>query len=155
MHHFTYSVRGHHIPAVAHAAIMASLKLQGIGRLTLSEVRGRAANDLDILEALLSGNDWLTGDTPTAADCFLFGLLDCVRAQICCKLMWCISFHSTKMITYDTDITVICTVMSLRSQLKNSLHRLCFAGSWWSCGIHSTSTGLDRDCSEAKSLRVL
>lgn len=53
--------------------------MQGIERMTPKEVEDKAAKDFGVCEELLSHSQYLTGSTPTAADCFLFALLDLVR----------------------------------------------------------------------------
>jgi glutathione S-transferase len=53
--------------------------VQGIERMPLEEIQGRAAKDFGVCEELLTHHPFLTGPTPTAADCFLFALLDLVR----------------------------------------------------------------------------
>lgn len=54
--------------------------MQGVGRLAWPDVLARARADLGMCEALLAdGRAYLTGDTPTLADCFLFGFVDVVR----------------------------------------------------------------------------
>jgi glutathione S-transferase len=47
--------------------------------MTAKEVEEKAAKDFGVFEALLSQSLFLTGASPTAADCFLFALLDLVR----------------------------------------------------------------------------
>ena len=47
--------------------------------MALEEVEVRAGKDFDVVEELLSHGPFLTGPSPTAADCFLFALLDLVR----------------------------------------------------------------------------
>lgn len=41
-----------------------------------------AQDDLTALTTLLQGQDYLTGSTPTEADCALFGFLDVVRFTV-------------------------------------------------------------------------
>jgi glutathione S-transferase len=63
--------------------------VQGIGRFTYAEVQEKLSKDLDACVTLLKDSQYLTGDTPTQADCFLFALLDwvwhycsiCMRGQ--------------------------------------------------------------------------
>lgn len=47
------------------------------------EVEERAAKDFDVCDVLLSQAPFLTGASPTAADCFLFALLDLVSSLKC------------------------------------------------------------------------
>lgn len=53
--------------------------MQGIERMTLAEVNEKVGQDFDVCEEFLADSPFLTGDSPTAADCFLFALLDLVR----------------------------------------------------------------------------
>ena len=54
--------------------------MQGMGRHSLEEVTERLARDLDACQALLQQSGaYLSGATPTAADCMLWALLDMVR----------------------------------------------------------------------------
>ena len=51
-----------------------------MGRHSLEEVTAKMAKDLDSCEALLQQSGaYLSGATPAAADCMLWGLLDMVR----------------------------------------------------------------------------
>jgi glutathione S-transferase len=53
-----------------------------MGRHSLEEVTQKMKQDLDACEALLqSSGAYLSGPTPTPADCFLWALIDFVRAS--------------------------------------------------------------------------
>jgi glutathione S-transferase len=57
----------------------AHTHVQGIGRHSLEEVVARMKADFEVCEALLTeSGQYLTGETITQADCFLWGLLDMV-----------------------------------------------------------------------------
>ena len=56
--------------------------------MTAEEVEERAGSDFAVVDELLAQAPFLTGAAPTAADCFLFALLDLVRpppsvSQLC------------------------------------------------------------------------
>lgn len=56
--------------------------MQGMGRHSMEEVMERMDADLAACETLLEDSGaFLTGATPTQADCFLYGLLDHVRCH--------------------------------------------------------------------------
>jgi glutathione S-transferase len=54
--------------------------MQGMGKHTMEEVMEKLETDLAVCETLLEDSGaFLTGATPTQADCFLYGILDHVR----------------------------------------------------------------------------
>ena len=55
-------------------------RVQGMGRHSLEEVTAKLAQDLDACEALLQQSAaYLSGTSPTQADCMLWAILDMVR----------------------------------------------------------------------------
>lgn len=68
-------------PAQGSAALHSQLRVQGVGRHSYEFVRRRIKEELDMCSSLLkaSGDRFLTGDTPTPADCYLFAIIDTVR----------------------------------------------------------------------------
>lgn len=57
--------------------------MQGIGRHSSEEVAAKLARDFDTCETLLKKSGaYLSGATPTAADCMLFAIIDMVRLLI-------------------------------------------------------------------------
>lgn len=52
--------------------------MQGYGRFSFEDVLSRGREDCKALSELLGDHPFLAGDTPTEADCSLFGLLDVV-----------------------------------------------------------------------------
>ena len=68
--------------AISSHALLATrqIDLQGIGRHSWEYVQRRLRQEFEALDALLESNQFLTGDTPCQADCFLFATLEGVCA---------------------------------------------------------------------------
>ena len=57
--------------------------MQGLGRHSMNYIRRRMAEELAVCNELLGRSGaYLTGQTPTPADCYLYALIDLVRSVL-------------------------------------------------------------------------
>ena len=53
-----------------------------MGRHSFEHVTERCSKELEAVNTLLDGHDFITGSTPSAADCFLWSIIESVRRSL-------------------------------------------------------------------------